>query len=49
MFYRKDPIKRQNNQKLVEGKKAKADVEGRSPTNHGGLQGDDFGLSHFLL
>lgn len=49
MFDGKDPIKRQNKHKVVEGKKAKADVEGRIPTNRGTLQGDDFGLSLFLL
>ena len=49
MFSRKDSIKRQNKQKLVEDKKAKADVEGGSPTIRGGLQDDDFGLLLFLL
>lgn len=49
MFSSKDPIKRQNKQNPVEGKKAKTYVEGRIPTNHGELQDDDFGLSLFLL
>lgn len=49
MFSSKDPIKRQNKQNPVEGKKAKADVERRIPTNQGVLQDDDFGLSLVLL